>query len=92
MNDGKIGSADDLIPLLIYVVANTPFKSLYSNCKFIENYAADDDRSSEPYYFFVSLQNAVGYLGNESVESISSKIKEMKLIKFQIIKNTLIVC
>ena len=78
MKGGGQGSADDLLPLVIYVTVNTSIKSLYSNLKFIETYADDDLQLGEEYCFFTNFNIAVGVLNGFTVESITKEIEDKK--------------
>ena len=73
---GSEGSADDLLPLLIYVVAQSHLATLCSNIEFISRYADPDERSGEAYCFFVHFTSACTFLEQTTPESIRQAVDQ----------------
>ena len=73
---GSEGSADDLLPLLIYVVAQARLPALCSNIEFISHYVNPEERSGEAYCFFIHFTSACTFLEQTTPESIRRTVQE----------------
>lgn len=73
---GSEGSADDLLPLLIYVVVQSHLTTLCSNIEFISRYADPDEKSGEAFCFFIHFTSACTFLEQTTPESIRQTVDQ----------------
>ena len=73
-------SADDFLPVLIYVVLQANPPMLYSNLQFLNRFCNPDKLSTgEAGYYFTNLYSAVSFV--ETLDSNSLKISEVEFHK-----------
>eukprot|EP00727_Mastigamoeba_balamuthi_P010815 m51a1_g6356 hypothetical protein (757) ;mRNA; r:93461-96540 len=70
------GGADEFLPLLIYVVAQTRMSSLWSNIAYIERFAASDDTEGESHCYYTHLCSAVAYLMTLTPDGIAADMRD----------------
>jgi hypothetical protein len=58
--------ADDLLPILIFVVVQSGIYSIDSQCQYMWSLAAPDDLRGEKGYYLTMLSSAVDYLKDQS--------------------------
>ncbi|CAO4382947.1 unnamed protein product [Caenorhabditis nigoni] len=57
-----VASADDLTPVLVFVIIKANPRSLLSNLQFIETFAGDRIESGRDAYYWVNFKSAVEYI------------------------------
>lgn len=63
--------ADDLLPILIFVVSQSGIHSIDSQCQYMWSLASPDDLRGERGYYLTMLTSAVDYLKDQSRASNS---------------------
>ena len=75
---GIIASADDFLPIFIYVLSRAQLEHIHSTVEFINQYINAQDKQGEPYYYFIQMTSAVAYLENVTVEDVKEKMGEKR--------------
>ncbi|CCD63168.1 Receptor-mediated endocytosis protein 6 [Caenorhabditis elegans] len=57
-----VASADDLTPVLVFVIIKANPRALLSNVQFVETFAGDRIESGRDAYYWVNFKSAVEYI------------------------------
>jgi len=68
---GVIASADDLLPMSIYVLLHSRLEHIVSNVEFIKRFVDDREKMSESFFFFTNIDGACTFLEGLTPERIN---------------------
>lgn len=71
-NFSDLSGAEELLPLMIYIVIQSRTSHLFAECKFMEDFIPDVELVRERGYYLVTLQTVLNSITNLSVLQVSN--------------------
>lgn len=70
--------AEELIPLMIYIIIQSRLPNLFAECRFMEDFIPEAEIVRERGYYLVTLQTVLDTIKNLSFLQVSSRNYMMK--------------